>query len=54
MAEPVVTTIREVLLSEIKAHQPSTPIDAPLQQTSVLHAAAQRIGRGNDEATLTQ
>jgi len=54
MAEPVVPTIREVLLSEIKAHQPRTPIDAPLQQTSVLRAAAQRIGRGNDEAILTQ
>jgi hypothetical protein len=54
MATPVAPTIREVLLSEIKAHEPKGPIDASLQQLPILSAAAAKIGRGNDEAILTQ
>jgi hypothetical protein len=54
MAQPVTPTIREVLLTEIKAREPKTQIDAPLQQTSVLDGAAAKLGRGNDQAILTQ
>jgi hypothetical protein len=42
------------LLSEIKAHEPRGPIDAPLQQMPVLAAAAAKLGTGHDEAILTQ
>lgn len=54
MAQPPVPTIREVLLSEIKAREPKGPIDASLQQTSVLDGARAKLGRGYDEAILTQ
>jgi hypothetical protein len=47
-------SIRELLLEEIQAQQPKSQIDAPLSQTSVLNAAAKRLGRGSDEAILTQ
>lgn len=47
-------TIREVLLAEISAQEPKGPMDASLQQSSVLISAARKIGPGNDEAILTQ
>jgi hypothetical protein len=52
--QPVTPGIREVLLQEIQAQQPKSQIDAPLSQNSVLNAATRRLGRGNDEAMLTQ
>lgn len=52
--QPVSPSIREVLLEEIRTQQPKSQIDAPLSQTAVLNAAAKRLGRGNDEAVLTQ
>ena len=54
MPQPPIPSIREVLLEEIKAQRPKNQIDAPLTQNSVLNAAAGRLGRGNDEAVLTQ
>jgi hypothetical protein len=54
MPQPPIPSIREVLLEEIKAQQPRSQIDAPLTQNSVLNAAERRLGRGNDEAVLTQ
>jgi hypothetical protein len=52
--QQVTISIREALLEEIQAQQPKNQIDAPLSQTSVLNATANRFGRGNDEAILTQ
>lgn len=52
--QPVTPGIREVLLQEIQAQQPKSQIGAPLSQISVLSAAEKRLGKGNDEAILTQ
>src|ERR1700691_994676 len=54
MAQPPVPAIREALLSEIKACEPKSQTDTPLQQTSVLNGVQAKIGRGHDEAILTQ
>jgi hypothetical protein len=54
MTQPVKQTIREVLLAEIKAREPKSQSDAPLQQRSVLDGAQAKLGRGHDEAILTQ
>lgn len=58
MPQPVKPTIREVLLAEIKAREPKGPIGQTLQQTSVLNAAAAKLGVTYDQdlqqAILTQ
>jgi hypothetical protein len=46
--------IREILLEEIRAHQPKNHFGAPLTQSFLLNAAERRIGRGHYEAILTQ
>jgi hypothetical protein len=54
MAQPPTPSIRELLLAEIKAQQPTGPISASLQRDSILDAVAREVGRGHDEAILTQ
>ena len=54
MAQPPTPGIRELLLAEIKAQEPTVPISASLQQGSILEAVARKVGRGHDEAILTQ
>src|ERR1700722_11180529 len=55
MPQPVPPSIREVLIAEIKAREPKTQMDPTLQQSTVLDAAARKLGRGFDEqAILTQ
>jgi len=53
MAQPVRPTIREVLLAEIRAQQPTGYSGPTLQQSSVLNEAARKLGvRQNPEAEL--
>jgi hypothetical protein len=55
MTQLVKPTIREVLLTEIKAQEPRTRTDQSLQATSVLNAAAKTLGAACDQqAILTQ
>jgi len=58
MAQPVEPIIRELLLAEIKANDPSSPLGGTLQQGSVLRAVATRLGANYDQdlqqAILTQ
>lgn len=54
MPDQLRPSIREVLLEEIRRQAPTSPIEATLQQNSILNATAQKIGRGNDEAILTE
>jgi hypothetical protein len=55
MTQPAKHSILDVLLAEVKAQEPRTQIDAPLQQRSVLAAAARKLGGAyDDQALLTQ
>jgi hypothetical protein len=54
MPTPAKPSIREVLLSEIKAQEPKGALDAPLQQSSVLEAAARKLPGCDEQAILTQ
>lgn len=54
MAQSPPPSIRELLLAEIKAQEPTGPISASLQQGSILDAVARKVGCGHDEAILTQ
>src|SRR5258708_14152192 len=54
MAQPVKATVREALLSEIKAQVPTSQIGQNLQQNSIFRAVEITLGRGHDEAILTQ
>lgn len=58
MAQPVRPGIREVLLTEIKAQQPTGYASQSLQQSSVLDAAARKLGANHnpdfEQAVLTQ
>jgi hypothetical protein len=58
MAQPVRPDIREVLLAEIKAQQPTGSGMQSLQQSSVLGAAARKLGANHnpdfEQAILTQ
>jgi hypothetical protein len=54
MPTATVSSIREVLVSEIKAQEPKSAIDGPLQQSSVLEAAARKLPGCNEQAILTQ
>jgi hypothetical protein len=54
MPQPVKATIREALLSAIEDQAPTSQIGASLQQNSILIAVEQKLGRGHDEAILTQ
>lgn len=53
MAQPVRPSIREVLLAEIKAQEPTGYSGPTLQQTSVLDAVARKLG-ANQNPTLEQ
>ena len=44
MAQPPRASIREVLLAEIKAQQPTGYTSQSLQQSSVLNGAASKLG----------
>ncbi len=44
MAQPPRPGIRELLLAEIKAQEPTGPISASLQQGSILDAVARKVG----------
>lgn len=58
MAQPVRPSIREVLLAEIKAQQPTGYLGQSLQQSSILDAAARKLGANHnpdfEQAILTQ
>jgi hypothetical protein len=58
MTEPVKPSIREVLLAEIKAQEPAGYSGPTLQQSSVLNAAARKLGANHnpllEQAILTQ
>src|SRR5947209_185473 len=55
MPQPVKPSIREVLLTEIKAQEPRNQTGPNLQQSSVLTAAATKLGGDYDQqAILTQ
>lgn len=55
MSQPAKHNVIDVLLAEIMAQEPRTPIDAPLSQRSVLGAAARKLGGGyDDQVILTQ
>jgi hypothetical protein len=43
MPTPPKPSIREVLISEIKAQEPKSSMDANLQQSSILDAAARKL-----------
>jgi hypothetical protein len=46
--------IREVLLAEIRAQEPKSAMDATLQQSSILDAAARKLTGYDHQAILTQ
>jgi len=58
MAQPVRPNIREVLLAEIKAQEPTGHLGPTLQQTSILNAVARKLGVNQnpdlEQAILTQ
>ena len=58
MPTPPQQSIREILLLEIEAQRPKTQVDANLQSTLVLRAAAQRLNASPNadlqQAILTQ
>lgn len=58
MPKSLKADIREVLLAEIKGHEPKSSMDATLQQGSVLDAAARKLNAINnrdlEQALLTQ
>lgn len=55
MPQPVKPSIREVLLAEIKAREPTSQMNQALQQRSVLDGAAHTLGGNYDQqAILTQ
>src|SRR3989442_4333721 len=58
MAQPVGPSIREVLLAEIRAQEPTGYLGPTLQQTSVLNAAARKLGANQnpdlERAILTE
>jgi hypothetical protein len=58
MAQPADPSIREVLLAEIQAHDPNGRLGARAQQSSILEAAARKMGVSHDQdqeqAILTQ
>jgi len=58
MAQPVGHSIREILLTEIRAQEPTSYSGPTLQQSSVLDAAARKLGvrqnRDLEQAILTQ
>jgi hypothetical protein len=53
-AQPVKTSIREVLLEEIKAQEAQTRTGGTLQQSTVLNTAARKLSGCPHEAILTQ
>jgi hypothetical protein len=54
MAQPVKPSIREVMLAEIKAQEPSSQTGSTLQQSTVLDAVARNLGTYDPQAILTQ
>jgi len=58
MAQPIKPSIREILLTEIKAQQPTDFYGPTLQQSSILNAVARKLGASHnpdlEQAILTQ
>jgi hypothetical protein len=54
MPTPPKPSIREVLIAEIKAQEPKSSMDASLQQSSILSAAARKLHGYDEQAILTQ